>query len=362
MLSARSPVASAPVLSISGGDSLIVGKQIKLTATYVSGSSKKRVTPVWTSSAPRIAEITAAGALKGKTAGTVTITALYSGCKATKRISVQKKLTGLTLSGNATVGANERITLSATAQYNDNSRVNIAPQWSSSSTKIATVSASGVISGITAGTCVIRARYSYNGTVKTAQKKITVTKKLAKLTISGAASLTLGRSAAMTCCAVYSDGSQQKVVPSWSLIQYSSWETKPLATISSTGVLTYQNAGINSNTVISVKAAYLGMSASKSVTLTNVVSSGPGNSGGYFISGPSSVKYLGTASYYLYHNNQKITSSSVSWSRSGQCTMSDKGSYGYLKATNKPTGSSMKVTVIVKYNGFHGTKTVTITR
>lgn len=83
-----------------------------------------------------------------------------------------------------------------------------------------------------------------------------------------------------------------------------------------------------------------------------------GSSGSAYISGSSTLRYNSSAKYYLYVGGKKV---SATWTRSGQATMQSKGSYGLLKATNKPN-STFKVTVHAKYNGRTYGKTVTITR
>lgn len=111
---------------------------------------------------------------------------------------------------------------------------------------------------------------------------------------------------------------------------------------------------------MTVYAVCNGKTYSKTITVTSDYN--PGTSGSYgFISGPSSVRASGSASYYLYVGGKKVTSSAVSWSRSGKGTMQDKGSYGLYRATNAPSGRTT-VTIIAVYNGRHYTKTITLYR
>lgn len=81
-------------------------------------------------------------------------------------------------------------------------------------------------------------------------------------------------------------------------------------------------------------------------------------SGSAYISGATSLRSGSSAKYYLYVGGKKV---SASWSKSGQATMQSKGTYGLLKATNRPN-STFKVTVRATYKGKSYTKTVTITR
>ena len=109
---------------------------------------------------------------------------------------------------------------------------------------------------------------------------------------------------------------------------------------------------------VTVYATYNGRTYSKAISVTS--DSKPSSSSGS-ISGSSSLRYGNSAKYYLYIGGKKVTSSAVSWSRSGLATMQDKGSYGLLKATSRPV-TTHKVTVIAQYNGKRYTKTVTIGR
>lgn len=109
---------------------------------------------------------------------------------------------------------------------------------------------------------------------------------------------------------------------------------------------------------VTVYAKYNGKTYSKTITVTSNYNQG--TSGGQ-ISGPASVRAQGSAYYYLYVNGKKVTSNSVSWSRSGKGTMQDKGYYGFYKVTNAPSGKT-KVTIIAKYNGRRYTKSITLYR
>ena len=238
---------------------------------------------------------------------------------------------------------------------------------------MATVSSSGSVKGKKVGSATIKATASFTkqngkkGTTKyslSASKSVKVVKVLKSISISGASSISWGKSAQYKCYAVYSDGSKVSVTPSWSRVQYYNWPTT-LTTLSSKGVLKYKNIAINKSVTVVLKAKYKNLTATKTIKLVTTSSSSSSSSSsgsGYSISGPSKLAYGKSGSYYLYYKGKKVTSSSVKWTRSGLCTMQDKGSYGLLKATNRPAGSTNKVTVKFTYNGFTGSKSVTITR
>lgn len=136
-------------------------------------------------------------------------------------------------------------------------------------------------------------------------------------------------------------------------------------TSSSCGALT-QTSGKNvilrgmSLGTVTVYATYNGTTYSKTITVT--AASGGGGGGSAYISGSTSLRYLGSANYYLYVGGKKVTANSVAWTCSGRATMSDKGYYGLLKATIRPATSTEKVKAIAKYSGRSYSKQVTISR
>ena len=303
------------------------------------------------------------------------IGALLFWCGAAKYNSATK--TGVTpyvksisISGSSSVGVKSSKTFTCYAIYSNGKKVKISPKWTSSKSTVASVSSSGKVTGKKSGTVTIKATATFtknNGkkgktkyTLK-ASKSVKVVKSLKYLSISGASTLGYGKSTTFKCYAVYTDGSKKAITPSWSKIEYYYWGGT-LCSLSSKGVLKYKKIAINSKVKVVLKAKYSGKTCSKTVTLVTGGSGGSSGTKGYYISGPTKLAYGRTANYYLYYNGKKVTSASVAWSRSGLCTMSDKGSYGMLRASNRPVGSTNKVTVRFKYKGFSGSKSVTITR
>lgn len=76
---APTPPSAAPTLFIvSTADGVVVGGQMTLTATLVTGAADRRtVTATWSSSAPDVASIDTAGNVTGRRLGTTTITAAF---------------------------------------------------------------------------------------------------------------------------------------------------------------------------------------------------------------------------------------------------------------------------------------------
>ena len=350
-------------LTISGSSKINVGEKTTLTvtATYDNGTSNQ-VTPSWSSSNAGAASVSSSGVVRGKKSGSTTITATYTYYGVTKRVSktiaVCKQLTGLFVSGSSSVGVNGTTKFTATATFNDGSSSPVNPTWSSSYSSVASVSSYGVVSGRRTGSATITATFTFSGVTRSASRTVTVTNQLSSLSIASSSSVKVGNSITMFATAYFTNGDSYRVYPTWSSSNSS------VASVSSYGNVTGRKAG---TVTITARYTYSGVTrtASRTISVTSSTiggGGGGGGGGGASISGPSTLKYMSSGTYYLYVGGKKVTSSSVAWSRSGKCTMSDKGSYGLLKATSKPTVSKEKVTVIAQYNGKRYTKSVTITR
>lgn len=131
----------------------------------------------WTSSNSKIATVSAKGVVKGIKAGTAYITAKAldgSGKYAKCKVVVKQPVTAVKLSagvGSVKVGQTKTIRVAVYPGTATNKKV----KWTSSNTKIATVTQTGDITGVAPGTCVITAK-AVDGSGKYATCKLTVKK------------------------------------------------------------------------------------------------------------------------------------------------------------------------------------------
>lgn len=149
-----------PVTSISlnaTSATLKVNETKTLTVTYnPTDADNQSVT--WSSSNTSVATVSTSGLVTAKGKGTATITCTStdnSTIKATCAITVKQQVTSVTLSKTAlNIVAGKTATLTATAA--PSTANNTAVNWSSSNTKVATVSG-GTITAVAAGTATITA-------------------------------------------------------------------------------------------------------------------------------------------------------------------------------------------------------------
>ncbi|WP_349313711.1 Ig-like domain-containing protein [Chitinophaga sp. MM2321] len=137
-------VSSLPVVAaITGTGTVCIDETTTLSSTTTGG--------IWSSSDAAVASVDAAGIVTGVTAGSATITYTVtnvSGCKASQVMNVT--VNGLpvvaAITGTGTVCIDGTTTLSSTTT---------GGVWSSSNAAIASVDASGVVTGVTAGSATI---------------------------------------------------------------------------------------------------------------------------------------------------------------------------------------------------------------
>lgn len=128
----------------------------------------------WSSSEPEFATVSSNGTVTGVALGTTTIRATSGGVSGTASVTVQNvpvaSVSVAPTSASVQVGAT--VTLAATARdAAGNVLANRAASWSTSNTAVATVSATGVVQGITTGSVTVTA--TVEG--KSAQATVTVT-------------------------------------------------------------------------------------------------------------------------------------------------------------------------------------------
>lgn len=174
---AEKPVEIIPVESVTldktSIEDAVVGSGVKLTATVTPDNATNK-TVTWSSSDSNIATVDQAGNVKFVALGEAMITATADGKSASCTVKVVTKLAeSIEITGESTVTEGESISLTAKVMPEDATQT--AVTWSSSNEAVATVTAEGVVTGVTEGTASITA--TVNGTGVSAAHEVTVEKK-----------------------------------------------------------------------------------------------------------------------------------------------------------------------------------------
>jgi uncharacterized protein YjdB len=237
------PAWSGPLTAItldSSAYNLTAGTthQTVVTARYQDSSTQNVTsTATYQSSNPSVATVNAAGVVTAVASGQTTITATYQGKTATAIVTVpsQATLTSIFLnSSTLKLGIGKTYTTTVTGKYSDGTTrpITSGATFQSSNTSVATVSTSGVITGIKAGKAKINVTYSG----KTATIQITVAEmpKLSSISLNTPIiNVTRNGTKSMVVTARYADGTTQNVT---ALATYQSSRTT-IATVSSTGIV-----------------------------------------------------------------------------------------------------------------------------
>jgi hypothetical protein len=157
--------------------SVVIGSAVQLTAAALDGAGGNVLnqTMTWTSRDPLKAKVSVTGLVTGLAAGTVYVVAVTAGkadsAKVLVTLSAPTVATIAVSPTSASVLKGATLQLSATTKDASGAVISAPVTWSSSNGSVATVSSSGQVSGIAAGTATIKA--TSGG--KTASAAVTVT-------------------------------------------------------------------------------------------------------------------------------------------------------------------------------------------
>ena len=163
--SATITVSSVPVATVTvtpPSASLNTGQTVQLSATTQDslGNVLSGRVVTWGSSAPSVATVTSGGLVTGVAAGSATITATSEGKSATSAITVTfvpvATVTVTPATANLAVGQTVQLT-ATTKDANGNPLTGRTITWATSDASVATVTTSGSVRGVTAGSATITA-------------------------------------------------------------------------------------------------------------------------------------------------------------------------------------------------------------
>lgn len=317
-----------------------IGDTRTVTASVTPANSSS---VTWSTSNGNVATVSAGGVITAIGNGTAVITAKAGDISKTVNVTVNQKATGLTLSTSKVsfdkIGATKTVTASVTPANS----ANVA--WSTSNSKVATVSASGVIKAVGNGTATITAKagdLTKTVSVKVSQKtsKVSITYK--KTTVSGTVKVTKGKSYNFDSVVTPTNASKENAKVTWKT------SNKKIATVSSTGTVKVKGKGtvtITATTADGKKASVKLKASTATVKATKVK-----------VTGSKTMKVKGKQTLKVTVSPVTVSNSKVKWTTSNKkiATVNSKGVVTARKAgTVKITatsrdGSGKKSTITIK--------------
>jgi uncharacterized protein YjdB len=261
--SSTKTLSSITVSAKNGAKSVVAGATLQLAAqgTYSDGSTADITSSVtWSTSDVTIATANASGLLTSIKAGSVAATAKQGSLTGSMTISVSTaSLSSIAVSGGASLAAGLSEQLSAQGTYSDKSTQAITSQvtWQSSDATVATVSGSGMLTSLKAGTVTITA--SMNAVSGNAGVAVTSAVLTAINVGVQSPSLATGSTEQVTATGVYSDSSTQALT---SLVTWNSSDPT-IATVIGGGLLSAVKPGS-----VAVMATMSGVSGTGTVVVT----------------------------------------------------------------------------------------------
>ncbi len=171
--------------TLSGASSVCVSANTTLTSSGTSGGA-------WSSSSTSIATVSSSGVVTGVSAGSATISYSVSGASsvATMSMTVNPLPNAGTISGLSTLCTSTTTTLTSSGSGGGS--------WTSSSTARATVNASGVVTGVTAGAVTISYSVTNGCGTDVATNAMTINASPVAGTISGATNVCVAANTTLT--------------------------------------------------------------------------------------------------------------------------------------------------------------------
>src|SRR5204863_449932 len=195
-------VASVTISPATG--SIRVGQTLQLTATPkdLAGGTLTGRTMMWASSNTSVATVSGSGLVAGVTPGSATITATSEGKSSTASLTVTTAPVASVAISPATTSLTVGQTVQLTATPKDSAGGTLTGRmvtWTSGNPSVATISGSGLVAGVTAGSATITA----TSEGKTSSAAVTVTSvpvaSVASVAVAPAtASLTVGQTVQLT--------------------------------------------------------------------------------------------------------------------------------------------------------------------
>lgn len=238
-----------------------VGSTLSLRVSLIdaAGDTVAGPNPTWRSSATTVATVTAVGAVRGLNPGTASISATVNGVTGSAVIAVQPKAVATVRVTPAAASrlVGQSLQMAASLKAADSTAITGRfVEWSSSAPTVATISSTGLVTALNAGTTTVRG--SSEGKSATARVTVALVPVASMTVVPATLNLAAGRTAPLAALPLDSTGKLLggRVI-TWTTA------TPTVATVSTNGVVT----GVAPGTA-RITAATGGRSASSVVTVT----------------------------------------------------------------------------------------------
>ena len=331
------------------------------TGNYSDGSQSNITNSVsWGSSATGVATVNGSGVATAILAGSTTISAISGSITGSTLLTVTAPvLVSISVTPpNPSIIVNGNQQFTATGTYNNGTNANLTASvsWASSNLSAATISASGLATGVAAGSTSISAT---SGSV-VGSTNLTVTTPLVSIAVTPATpSLAQGQTQQFTATGNYSDGSMQN------LTQTVTWSTSnaSVATVSSTGLATAAGQG-----TATISAVYQGITGTDLVTVTPPVLISISVTPASPTLGFNVAQQFTATGTFSDNSTQNLTSTGVTWSaggvQGGNSTVGTISSTGlYTAPASAPTPPQVTITATSGANqSISGSTTATVSQ
>lgn len=345
---ALSSISVTPdVFSIASGQSA----RLSVHAVYADGTTQDVTTDVtWNSGTTAVATVDPTGSVTGVSVGTSTITATYASKQATALVTVTAaQLQSIVVTpASASIATGQTQAFTANGIFSDGSTTDITNSviWSSSAASVATVAATGLATGVGAGSANIIAT---SGAVQSSPVALTVTAAvLTEIDITpDGQSIPVGGQFQLTLTGTFSDGSTQTLTNgTWS----SSDPT--LASVDDTGNVT--GIANSNNNAVTITASYNGLTGTTTVYITSAA--------------PASLQLtpatasIASGTTLQYTANVVYTDGSIQPVTAGLTWQSSSSSVAAINVNGLVTAYAPgKSTISVAYDSLSATASLTVT-
>ena len=333
--------------SISSGGTL----QFTATGNYSDGTTKNLTSSAnWLSSNTAVASVNTSGlATGGATGGTTTISATSGTVTGSTTLTVVALHSIAVTPPAATVAPNGTQQFTATGNYSDGSTKNLTSTVTWSATAGATITQSGLATGVTPNTTsTITAT---QGSIVSNAAVLTITNPLVSIAVTPAtvsvSPIAPNNNQQFTATGTFADGSTQNLTNSVA------WSASTGATITQGGLAT----AMAPNTTVTIQAAQGNIVGNATMTITNPLVSIAVSSPTQSIAPGTKVNFTATGTYA--DNSTQVITTTVTWSSSDTtlATISNSpGTQGQATAIKAGT-----VTITATSGSITGTSTLTVT-